>query len=518
MTGPISQPINQPINEPTFVPTAESADNPLAESADNPLADLRARAAAPDATAGDCLALGQLLLQHAARDKDRQREALAALVRAYQLDPACEPTLLHTIAQTAFVLRDWSLTEAAAQLLLSHHAADANALIWRAAAVQQRDDFALAEHLLREAMRAVPGNPVVLHKLALCVKEQARFVEAEALLRQVLVLSPDNAHALFDLSELEIRTGRFADGWAHYESRVAFGGELNNAQQALASISAHWQGESLAGKTLVVYGEQGNGDCLWAVRFLPHLAERARREGGRVIFGHDGPLRYLFERILPADLPLETSLDTRPDFHCGLMSLPLRLGVVDATGWGRPYLNADPTHVQAWRERVDAHVAHVAGKYGRRKVGLVWNGNPDHIRDARRSVPVEQLEALLNVPGASYFALSPGRGETVAQWRKQGLDVVDMTGHFQSGFDDVAALLANLDLVVTIDSGPAHLAGALGVPTCLMIDHVSAWFWGDESSATPWYDSIELVRQPRVGDWMPVVAHVRERIVALVRN
>jgi tetratricopeptide (TPR) repeat protein len=486
------------------------------QPADSHLAGLRARAAAPAAAAGDCLAFGQTLLQHAGRDKARQREALAALVRAYQRDPFCEPTLLHTIAQTAFVVRDWALVDSAAGLLLSHNAEDANALIWRAAAVQQRDDFSAAEGLLREAVRVLPGNPVALHKLALCIKEQARFSEAEALLRQVLTLSPDNAHALFDLSELEIRTGRFAEGWAHYEARVAFAaGELNDAQQALAAISAPWQGESLAGKTLVVYGEQGNGDCLWAARFLPRLAERARREGGRVIFGHEGPLRHLFERMLPADLPLETSLETRPDFHCGLMSLPLRLGIVDATGWGAPYLSADPARVQTWRERVEAHIA---AKRGNRKVGLVWNGNPEHIRDMRRSVSVGQIEPLLNVAGVSYFALSPGRGETVVQWRAKGFDVVDMTHHFQSGFDDVAALLANLDLVVTIDSGPAHLAGALGVPTCLMIDHVSAWFWGEESPATPWYDSIELVRQPRVGDWAPVVAKVRERIDALGRS
>ncbi|OAJ60894.1 ADP-heptose--LPS heptosyltransferase [Paraburkholderia ginsengiterrae] len=483
------------------------------EQANSHLASLRARAAAPGAVAGDWCAFGQALLQHVGPDKAGQREALAALVRAYQLDPSCEPTLLHTIAQTAFVVRDWPLVDSAAGLLLARHAEDANALIWRAAAVQQRNDFASAEALLREAVRVVPGNPVALHKLALCIKEQARLDEAEALLRQVLVLAPDNAHALFDLSELEIRTGRFAEGWAHYEARVAFaGGELNNAQSALAAISAHWQGEPLAGKTLVVYGEQGNGDCLWAVRFLPLLAERARREGGRVIFGHDGPLRHLFERMLPADLPLETSLETRPDFHCGLMSLPLRLGIVDATRWGAPYLSADPALVQTWRERVEGQMA---GKPGNRMVGLVWNGNPDHIRDLRRSVPIEQIEPLLSVPGVSYFALSPGRGETVAQWRAKGFDIVDLTHHFQSGFDDVAALLANLDRVVTIDSGPAHLAGALGVPTSLMIDHVSAWFWGDGSQVTAWYDSIELVRQPRVGDWAPVVAKVRERIEAM---
>ncbi|MFM0037822.1 tetratricopeptide repeat protein [Paraburkholderia strydomiana] len=483
--------------------------------ADSQLAALRARAAAPDASAGDCFAFGQLLLQHTGRDKARRHEALAALVRAYRLDPSSEPTLLPMIAQTAFIVRDWALLDSAAGLLLSHHPEDANALMWRAAVMQQRDDFATAERLLREALRVVPANPVALHKLALCIKEQARFAEAEALLRQVLALSPNNAHALFDLSELEIRSDRFADGWAHYESRIAFADDMNNAQHALAAISAYWQGESLAGKTLVVYGEQGNGDCLWAVRFLPLLAERARCEGGRVVFGHDGPLRHLFERTLPAGLPLETSLDTRPDFHCGLMSLPLRLGIVDAAGWGAPYLSADPAHVRTWRERVDAQLAATRGNL---KVGVVWNGNPEHIRDMRRSVPVERLEPLLNVADVSYFALSPGRGETAAQWRARGLDVIDMTGHFQSGFDDVAALLANLDLVVTIDSGPAHLAGALGVPTCLMIDHVSAWFWGDASPHTAWYDSIELVRQPRVGDWAPVVAKVRERIEAMTRE
>jgi tetratricopeptide (TPR) repeat protein len=482
---------------------------------DSQLAVLRARAAAPQAGAADWLAFGQAQLHHAGRDKARQREALAALVHAYQLDPSCEPTLLHTIAQTAFIVRDWPLVDSAAALLLERHSEDANALIWQAAAVQQRNDFATAERLLRDAVRVVPGDPVALHKLALCVKEQARFAEAEMLLRQVLALSPDNAHALFDLSELEIRTGRFAEGWLHYESRFVFGDDLNNAQHALAAISAPWQGESLAGKTLIVYGEQGNGDCLWAVRFLPLLAERARREGGRVIFGHDGPLRHLFERMLPADLPLETSLETQPDFHCGLMSLPLRLGVFDATGWGAPYLSAEPVRVAAWRERVHAHTAGKPGKRGKRgdcKVGLVWNGNPDHIRDMRRSVPVEQLDPLLSVPGVTYFALSPGRGETVAQWRSRGLGVVDLTHHFRSGFDDVAALLANLDLLVTIDSGPAHLAGALGVPTCLMIDHVSAWFWSGESRATPWYDSIELFRQPEIGEWAPVLAKVRERI------
>ena len=178
--------------------------------------------------------------------------------------------------------------------------------------------------------------------------------------------------------------------------------------------------------------------------------------------------------------------------------------------WGRPYLSADPARAGAWRERVAA--ATVAGN---RKVGLVWNGNPDHIRDRRRSVPAHEIARILDVPGVTFFAISPGREQTVGQWRTQGVDIVDLTPQFTAGFDDVAALLVNLDALVTIDSGPAHLAGALGVPTWLMLDHVSAWFWGEETERTPWYQTIELFRQPSAGAWATVLERVRARLEAL---
>jgi len=484
---------------------------PPVPSADDPLAQLHAQATRSDARATDWFALGRALLARAGADWRRQREALHALTRAAQLDPDSDPTLLHTVAQRAFIAREWPLTEAATAHLLARHPEDANALVWRSAACQARNDFDEAERLLRVADRVEPDHPVVLHKLALCVKEQARFAEGEALLRAALRLAPQSAHARFDLSELEIRTGRYADGWANYEARLELGMDGNGARTALATLCAPWHGEPLADRTLVVYGEQGNGDCLWAFRFLPVLAERARREGGRVIFGYDGPMRQLFERTLPPGVTIETRLDTRPDFHCGLMSLPLRLGVFDPAGWGAAYLRADPQRVAAWRARVASHVPERG-----RSVGLVWNGNPTHVRDARRSVPDEQLGLLLDVPGVTFFALSPGRGAAVEAWRSRGAKLVDLTTHFEAGFDDVAALIASVDHIVTIDSGPAHLAGALGRPTSLLLDCVSAWFWGNETALTPWYDSVEIYRQPAVGAWTPVLASVRARLVRLV--
>jgi tetratricopeptide (TPR) repeat protein len=205
------------------------------------------------------------------------REAVDALVRAWRLDATCDTGLLHDIAQTAFNLRDWALVDSATALLLARNADDANALVWRSAAVQQRDDFAEAQRLLHEAARAAPGNHIVLHKLALCTKEQGRFAEAEALLRRVLELTPNNAHALFDLSELEVRSGRYEQGWLDYEARIAFADDTNAAKKtALAAIGPNWRSESLAGKTLIVYGEQGNGDCVYGPYVFCHCSPNAR--------------------------------------------------------------------------------------------------------------------------------------------------------------------------------------------------------------------------------------------------
>ena len=261
--------------------------------------------------------------------------------------------------------------------LLAHNPADVDALVSRATAHQAHGDFAGAECLLREVVRIAPQYPMILNRLALCVKEQARFAEAETLLREALRIAPQNVRARFDLSDLELRAGRYAQGWADYEVRLEMG--LIGNYNALAAISAPWRGESLAGRTLVVYGEQGHGDCLWAFRFLRALAARAQCEGGRVILGYTGPMQSLFARALPPGVTLETRLDTHPDFHCALMSLPLRLGLFDAAPqWGAPYLRADAARVAAWRARVTEHTP-----AGERCVGLVWNGYTGHVRDTR---------------------------------------------------------------------------------------------------------------------------------------
>jgi hypothetical protein len=354
---------------------------------------------------------------------------------------------------------------------------------------------------------------VLLHKYALCVREQGRLAESEALLRAALESDPGNAHVQFDLSEFELRHGDFLPGLARYERRAHIADLITGAGAVLQARYPRWNGEPLSGRTLVVWAEQGHGDCVWAWRFMAPLAERVQAQGGTLVFGYDGPMRGLFERTLPPGVRIESSLDTEPDCHCGLMSVPLHLGADPARpGLGKPYLRADMRLAALWRERVEA-----AAPRRRLRVGLTWNGNPDHARDARRSLDAQWADRLVATEAVDFFSLSPGRGATVAAWRARGMSVIDLTHEFASGFDDLAALMASLDLVVTIDSAPAHLAGALGRPAWLLLDHVSAWFWENSNERTRWYDSLTLVRQPAVGQWGPVVERVRQGLAAHVR-
>jgi ADP-heptose:LPS heptosyltransferase len=150
-------------------------------------------------------------------------------------------------------------------------------------------------------------------------------------------------------------------------------------------------------------------------------------------------------------------------------------------------------------------------------VGLVWRGSPTHRRDAKRSIPLAELAPLLALPGVVFHPLTPGWSADVAAIAAQGCRVHDLTGFYEAGFDDVAAHVTELDAVVTIDSAPLHLGGALGAPVLAMLDHVSHWSWGN-AQTQPWYDSVELYRQPEPGAWAPVVERVVARLETMAQR
>ncbi|ASL43097.1 Beta-barrel assembly-enhancing protease [Burkholderia sp. AD24] len=439
-----------------------------------------------------------------------QTERRAALARAYALNPELDPALPLQLVLAFREIRDWPAVERLCRERLARNPADAE-MAWQLSHAQwQSNDAAAAEATMRAVDRAAPGNPHVAAAIGMYLAEQARYDASEAALRAALALDPSTVEAAVDLADLELRRGAWACAWPRFEARLARNDrEPNNIVNVMAALCPRWRGESLAGKTLVVHSEQGSGDDIQMVRFVPRLAARVRAEGGRLVLAVRRPLQPLFARFYADCVSIEEGpLDT-PDYAWPMMSLPLALNLRPDELRGAPYLQADAAKMAAWRERI-----HACAPDARRHVGLVWSGSPTHRRDAKRSIPLAALAALLRLPDIVFHPLTPGRHEDVAALIEQGYRVCDLTAAYTGGFDDVAAHLGVLDALVTIDSAPLHLGGALGRPVLAMLDHVSHWSWGN-AETQPWYDSLELFRQPRPGDWAPVVERVKHCLQAM---
>jgi hypothetical protein len=280
--------------------------------------------------------------------------------------------------------------------------------------------------------------------------------------------------------------GDYRRGWAEMEWRRA----KSFAPRRVAA--PEWPGGPLAGRSLLVHAEQGLGDTVQFLRFVPHLAGR----GAVVHLAVHQPLLRLAEGFpgvasvcfLNGPLP-----DT--DLSLPLLSLPRLLGVDPTNIPAWPYLAAAPELRAAWRERLPP---------GRPRIGVVWAGNPGHANDANRSLPLEALAPLLALP-ARFCAVARDLPDPAALERFPELcwpacAVADLS--------DSAALLAEMDLVITVDTLAAHLAGALGRPTWLLLPFVPDWRWLVGRDDTPWYASVRLFRQTRAGDWAEVVARV----------
>ncbi len=246
------------------------------------------------------------------------------------------------------------------------------------------------------------------------------------------------------------------------------------------------------------------------VRFLPALAAHVHDAGGCLVLACCRALRPLLSRYYADCLSIEDDASNQPHYVLPMMSVPYAIGLQPEQVQGAPYLRADGEKIAAWCARVRP-----AAEEGKRlrHIGLVWSGNPSHRRDAKRSIPLDSLAPLLALPGVVFHPLTPGKGGELAAMSGTHERMRDFTAHYVDGFDDLAAHVTALDALVTIDRAPLHLGGALGRPVFALLDHVSHWCRG-VAETQPWYDTVELFRQPRPGDWGPVV----ERVVARLRT
>jgi Flp pilus assembly protein TadD/ADP-heptose:LPS heptosyltransferase len=340
---------------------------------------------------------------------------------------------------------------------------------------------------------------------ALTLAELGRSLEARAAYQYAMRIDPKNPSLVWNLSLFQLSLGDFEAGWRGREARWKVLDIVNGYPKL---DTAMWIGEEpVAGKTVVVCQDEGVGDAIQFSRYVPMLAAR----GARVMLVVNQELCPLLSRLSGVShcLPKKQGMVVPPfDFHIAIDSLPLAFGTrLDSIPFGKDYLPAPEAHrVQAWEDRL--------GRRERLRVGLVWSGNPRHANDRNRSVPLRLLSGILDVD-ATFVSLQKNPRAQDAETLRQRRDIVDHTAEL-TDFAETAALVSCLDLVITVDTSVAHLAGALGRPTWVLLPYVADWRWLLDREDSPWYPTVRLFRQCETRDYGRVVDRVRAELSVLV--
>ncbi len=365
-----------------------------------------------------------------------------------------------------------------------------------------------AETLYRRARALGADEPRVCNNLALALAELGRLEAAELVCRDALVANPDYAEAAVNLGMILLAQFRMEEGWPWYEARWRV--------QPLVSLrhlpaETRWTGmEPIAGKTILLMGEQGFGDDLQFCRYAPRVAGL----GARVVLAVPATLSRLLGSLAGV-AQVVSQEDPLPafDLHCPLMSLPMAFATTEQTIPSQvPYLAADPDEIASWHASIPTPGTREDGTSGLR-IGLVWAGasrpQQPHAAaiDRRRSMAMEQMAPLGELPGHVFVSLQ--LGPPAAEIDSASFPLIDVASRLND-FADTAALVAALDLIITVDTAVAHLAGALGKPVWLLSRHDACWRWGRDRDDSPWYPTMRLFRQTTPGDW----AGVMERVAA----
>ncbi len=368
---------------------------------------------------------------------------------------------------------------------------------------------AAAEASYREALRLRPDFPDAHNNLGIALRDLGRPAEAEASCREALRLRPDFADAATNLGLALLLTGRFEEGWNAYEWRWKAKHLSGSARDFAAPL---WRGEAIGDRVILLHAEQGLGDTLQFCRYVPLIAA-----GAKTVLEVQPPLLRLLSQ-LPGIMDIVACGEKLPafDLHCPLMSLPRAVGTtLDTIPAATPYLRADPALAAGWRARL-------AGLDGLR-VGLVWAGgqrsnHPELAAvDRRRSMSLDTLAPLGDATGVSFISLQKGEPAAQASTPPRGMALHDFTADLHD-FADTAALIDALDLVISVDTAVAHLAGALGKPVWLLNRFDTEWRWLLNRDDSPWYPQLRQFRQPTPGDWFTVIREVREALQGLASH
>jgi len=405
----------------------------------------------------------------ALRGLKRYEESLADNLRAHQLDPADH----NNCNNIGDALQSLGRPEEAVE--------------WFDKALARKPDFIAA-----------------INNKAFSLTQLHRFDEAFAIYQRLNRTGTNTPAGDWNLSLLQMLTGDFEAGWAGREAR------WNTPALTFAYpkfSQPMWLGkESIEGKTILVHVDEGLGDTLHFVRYVPMVAAR----GARVILMVADAVYPLLSGISGVSqcLPLSAGGPLDFDMHCPIGSLPLAFATrLDTIPSEVPYLPPPAeAKVRAWEDRL--------GPHDRLRVGLVWSGNPAHRNDHNRSLPLQTLSCILDA-GATFVSLQKDPKADDKAFLRERTDIVDLTEHL-TDFSETAALVACLDLVITVDTSVAHLAAALGRPTWILLPYVPDYRWLLDRDDSPWYPTVRLFRQTETRDYASVLDRVRAALQTLI--
>ncbi|WP_116137586.1 tetratricopeptide repeat protein [Trinickia diaoshuihuensis] len=445
---------------------------------------------------------------------NRPDEALASFDKAL----AAKPDFPEAWSNRSGVLRDLGLPEealASCDKALALRPNYAEAWSNRANALSDLNRPLEARESYERALAIQATFADAWNNLGLTFVDMNRHADALACYERALALAPDSAETHWNRALCLLQMGELAGGFAEYEWRWQ---RKRIAPSRRAFDVPLWLGDApLDGQTILLHAEQGLGDTLQFCRYAALVA----KQGARVVLEVQPELTRLLSGLAGVD-KLVAAGDPLPpfDYHCPLLSLPLALGtVVPTIPADTPYLFADPRASAQWRSRIEA-----AAPGAVKKVGLVWaGGHRPHVpelrkNDARRSLSVERFAPILETPGVQFFSLQKGEKaerqlSELRERHEASRHVIDWTAEL-TDFADTAALVENLDLVVSVDTSTAHLAGAMNKPVWILNRLDTCWRWMLEREESPWYPSARLFRQPSLGDWDSVIEDIRQALTA----
>lgn len=429
--------------------------------------------------------------------QNRLEEALASYDRALEL----EPDYAEAHNNRAHALLDLKRPEEAlesCERALAIRPAFLDALINRGAILLdlKRPEEALASY--QRALDIAPDDPVALSNRGNALLDLRRSDEALDSCMRAYAIKPDYADAHWNESLCRLRMGDYERGWREYEWRWKRSPLMDQMKLVAQPL---WLGEPpLAGKTILLHAEQGLGDTLQFCRYAPLLAA----QGARVVLEVPPSLKAVCQTLAGVDTLLAAGEALPPfDLHTPLLSLPLALGTrLDSIPAEVPYLHADAQKVAAWKA--------LLGQRTRPHIGLAWSGNPAHKKDRSRSLSFAELAELIDASAEFICLQKEIRSEDEEAVRRQANLLI--VSERLKDFADTAALIEALDLVITVDTSVAHLAGAMGKPVWILLPFAPDWRWLLDRADSPWYPSARLFRQPQPGLWAPVMAELRRAL------